>query len=643
MVITAPHGAWRSPIDAALLTAGSVGLSVPRVDGDSLYWLESRATDGGRASLWTQGPEGAPRELTPDHYVRSTVHEYGGGAYAVADGLVVFTHFPTNVVHTVRAGEAPVAITDPSPRRYAGFAVAAHLGLVLAVGEDHSGDGEPTNALVALALDPTGASVARETVLVEGADFYDAPKLGPDGRVAWTEWDHPNMPWDTARVRAGRLEVTDGVPAIVDVVTVHDQPDVSAGRPQWFPDGRLCYVADSSGFWNFVVWNGSTSEPLHTLPHDVTGPAWTIGGGGYAVLDDDRILCTWFDDGIGRLGILADTTITPIDTPANTVRGIAAGDGRALFHLGFPDEPHSLQAYDFATGEWNLVRRSAEPIDPAYVSPAEPIRFGDPEAYAWFYPPRNPAFAAPEGELPPLRVLSHGGPTGFAPPELNLEIQYWTSRGYGVVDVNYGGSSGFGRAYRERLKGKWGFVDVDDCVAAARHLVDRGLVDPERIMIEGGSAGGYTTLRALTSTDAFAAGVSYFGIGDLEALARDTHKFESRYLDPLVAGPDGVPDYADRSPIHHLDRLATPMLILQGTEDKVVPPAQAEQMADAVRAKGLPVALIMFEGEAHGFRRADSVQRSLEATQSFLGQLFGFTPADEIEPLKIENLTDPQK
>ncbi|GAB3624914.1 S9 family peptidase [Mariniluteicoccus endophyticus] len=634
MRTTTPYGAWRSPVTVDLLTAGSVGLSSPVLDEGSLYWLESRASAGGRTSVWRRTPDGEVREMTPGSYVRSTVHEYGGGAYAVSGGRLVWSEFPSGAVRTSRHDEESIMVAAGVGRRYACFRIVADLGLVLAVREDHTVDGEPVATVVALALDGS-----TETVLVEGADFYDALAVGPDGRLAWCEWDHPNMPWDTARVLAGRLVVEGPGPRVVDVETVCAEPDVAAGRPAWFPDGRLAYMSDASGFWNLWSWDGTTANPLHDSPFDHADPAWTLGGGGYAVLDDERVLVRWIDGGVDRLGILAGGRTTPVPTDACTVHGLTCDGDRIAAVLGYADAPPALVTWALDGTDVEVVRRSAEPLDPAYVSRAEAITFGNPESYAWFYPPTSADHVAPEGELPPLRVLSHGGPTAFSPPAFRLQVQYWTSRGYAVVDVNYSGSAGYGRAYRERLKGRWGIADVRDCVAAAQHLVDRGLVDPARIMIEGGSAGGYTTLRALTSTDFFAAGVSYYGVGDLEALARDTHKFESRYLDPLVAGPDGRPEYAERSPIRHLDRLATPMLILQGTEDRVVPPNQAEEMAAAVRAKGLPVALIMFEGEAHGFRDAASVRRSLEATQAFLGRLFGFEPTDEIDALEIENLS----
>lgn len=629
----APFGSWASSISVDMMTSASIGLSACTVGGDRIYWLESRASEQGRTSLWVADPSGERRELTPEHYLRSAVHEYGGGSYAVSDGLVVFTHFPTHVVHVIRPGQAPVPITEAGPRRYAGFVLVPEHDAVLAVCEDHDVPGEPVNSIVALDLD--GGS---PTTLVRGADFYDGIRLGPDNLVAWCEWDHPNMPWDTTRICVGRWNGD----TIQDVRRVCALPQTAAMSPAWSPDGRLIYLADDSGYWNLRAWDTATaaSTPLHRDDHDYGGPGWMLDSRNFAVLDESAILCARYVEGVQQLGILRDGSFTRIDTPAVTVGSLSVDGDRAAMILGYPDRPTTLETMSLSDGAFTELRRTTEiEFDQNRVSIAEPVRFGEPEAYAWFYPPVNPDFTAPEGELPPLRVLSHGGPTSFSPPRLRLDVQYWTSRGYAVVDVNYGGSTGYGRAYRERLKGRWGIVDVADCVSAAGHLVERGLADPKRMVIEGGSAGGYTTLQALTTTDAFTAGISYFGVADLEALAPDTHKFESRYLDGLVGPyPAAVELYRQRSPIHHLDRLSCPMLILQGTEDKIVPPNQAEEMAEAVRAKGLPLALIMYAGEGHGFRRAETIASTLAASQSFLGQVWGFTPAEELERLAIENL-----
>lgn len=618
-----PFGAWTSPLGTDVLTAGQVGLAEVIVDGPDVYWLESRADQGGRTSLWRDS-EGQRSELTPEHYVRTTVHEYGGGAFDVAKGIVVFSTFPDSAVWRVTPGAEPTRLTDGS-KRYAGFRLQPDLDRVLVICEDHTQtSAEPTASIVALDL-----TDGLETPLVTGADFYGGIALGPDHRIAWWEWDHPNMPWDTTRLRAGRL---DGG-RVVDVVTVVDTEDVSVVHPAWLPDGRLVFLSDESGFWNFHVFDGRDVTTLHSHPFDFCGPAWQLTRGPFAVLEDARILCTWLDRGIARLGILGGGRLDPLPTSQVSVGALSASRERAAALVGYATSPQAVAEVDPAAGGLTVLRTSSTvEINPAYFSTAQPISVGTPPVHAWYYPPTNPDHHGLKGELPPLRVLSHGGPTGFSPPALRLEYQYWTSRGYAIVDVNYGGSSGYGRAYRERLKGRWGIVDVADCVAVAQAVTGAGLADPARIYIEGGSAGGYTTLRALTTSDVFAAGISYFGVADLGALARDTHKFESRYLDGLVGRwPEDEAVYAERSPINHLDRITAPMLILQGTEDKVVPPSQAKAIAAAARAKGLPCALVMFDGEGHGFRRSESIRRSLEVSQSFLGRILGFTPADPVE------------
>lgn len=635
----APHGAWHSQIGVDLLTDSSVGLGGPWLDQGSVYWLESRADQGGRTSLWRADPDGARTELTPDHYLRSTVHEYGGGAVAIADGVVAHCDYPSQAVILREPGREPRRLSEGGELRYGNLRLYPNGRLLLAVREDHrretvSAHGEPENCLVALDWD-TGT----ESVLVRGADFYDGIAVSADGRIAWVEWDHPNMPWDETRIGVATLGADQDGPRLQDQQIVAAAADTSSIRPGWQGDS-LVYLSDESGYWNLYRWRDGETTAVHPADADFGTPPWQLGGGDFVVIDEQRILCRWFEEGLARLGILDGQGLRPIPCSANTITAMTAAADRIVLLAGFPDRPTAIIDLDPAGDSETVIRASTDAeLDPALLSVAQPIRFGDPEAYAWFYPPTNPEHTAPEGELPPLMVRSHGGPTSFSPPALRLDLQYWTSRGYAVVDVNYGGSTAYGRAYRQRLKGNWGLVDVVDCVAAARHLAENGLVDPQRIWIEGGSAGGYTTLRALTSTDFFAAGVSHFGIGDLATMTEHTHKFESRYLDGLIGPwPEARQVYEDRSPVHHLDRLSAPMLILQGAEDKVVPPEQAYQMADAVRAKGLPVALVVFEGEAHGFRRANSIRRTLEAGQSFLGQVFGFTPADDIPRLEIDNL-----
>jgi dipeptidyl aminopeptidase/acylaminoacyl peptidase len=630
MITAAPHGTWPSPIGVELLTGAAVGLSAPLTDAGSGYWLEAHAEQAGRVGLWRRTPQGKTAEVTPEHNVRASVHEYGGGEYDVRGGVLVYNTLPDNAVHVLEPGLDARVLATEDAHRHAALTLDPPRRRVVAVREDHSGPGEAVTTLVALDLDG-----GPDETLASGADFYACPAVRADGALAWIEWDHPNMPWD-----ATRLMVT--VAGVRTQVAGGD--GVSIVEPSWTPGGALVFLSDASGYWNFWLWDAAGARPLHDDPHDFAGPLWTLLPPGYVVLDDHRLGCTWFDDGVARLGVLdhsGSPALTPLASDAVSVR-LGGNADATLALLGFADRPTGLYELDWQTGATSLVRTSsAAAIDPSHLSPPVALTWqGDQgEVHGWFYAPRNADAAAPPGELPPLQVLSHGGPTALSTAELRFGVQYWTSRGIAVLDVNYGGSTGYGRAYRDRLKGAWGITDVADCAAGVRALVDAGRVDGDRVFIRGGSAGGYTTLASLVSTDVYAAGISLYGIGDLETLATDTHKFESRYLDGLVAPyPEGRQVYLDRSPLHHLDRLSRPMLILQGADDRVVPPVQAQAMADAVRAKGLPVALVIYPGEGHGFRRADTIKHSQEAMLSFVGRLFGFTPADPIEPLPIDNL-----
>lgn len=627
---TAPYGTWTSPVTTDLLTAGSTRLGGGTTDGDDLWWLESSPAQRGRTSLWRQSPGGCPVEVTPDHDVRSTIHEYGGGAFAVRDQVAVFTDLTSGVVHVVEPGQEPRPVTLPSAQRYGGFAFLPGGRQVVCVREDHApGDIDCVNELVRLDLD---AEPGPGSVVATGADFYSQPAVSPDGRIAWVEWDHPSMPWDSTRLMvlddAGPRQVGGG-------------EGESVCYPAWTPDGRLLSCSDRSGFWNLQRWDGSRQVAVTDLEHDVCGPAWVIGGAPYTVIDSERVGLTWWVSGRPRVGVVSPsgTELWPLEVASLQVGGSGS---RCLALAGYDDRPSELVLLDWDQQRLTTVRRSSElELDPALVSVAQEITWDGPDGpvHAWYYPPRNPDFEAPAGELAPVIVLCHGGPTAFARADLDLTYLFWTSRGIALLDVNYGGSTGYGREYRNRLRGQWGLSDVRDCVDGARVLAERGLADPARTAVMGGSAGGYTTLQALVSTDVFTAGISLYGIGDLAAMATDTHKFESRYLDGLVAPyPEQEQVYRDRSPIHHLDRLSSPMLLQQGTEDRVVPPQQAETMAAAVRAKGLPVALVWHQGEAHGFRRADSITRCYQASLSFLGQVYGFQPADDLPTLAVENL-----
>lgn len=638
----APYGAWRSPITSDLIVAGAIGLGGITVDGGDVYWLESRPTERGRSALVRRGADGRAADVVPAPFnVRTRVHEYGGGEYLAAGGEVFFVNFADQRVYRVAPGTEARPITPELPLRYADFVLDRGRDRLICVREDHTDAGrEAVNTLVSLDL---AGDAEGGRILVSGNDFYASPRLSPDGtRLAWLTWRHPNMPWDGCELWVGEL---DAAGAIRDATLVAGGPEESIFQPQWSPDGVLHFVSDRTGWWNLYRWRDGRVEPLAAREAEFGLPQWVFGMSTYAFVDAGRIACAYNEAGAWRLALLDAQTgaLTPLDLPYAEISSVCAAGERVYFLGGAPDLPASVVALDLATGQHTALRRSSDlTLDAGYLSKPRTIEFpttGGLTAFGYFYPPHNRDYAAPAGEKPPLLVFSHGGPTASASTTLRLPIQYWTSRGFAVLDVNYGGSTGYGRPYRERLRGAWGVVDVDDCANGAVYLADRGEVDPARLAIRGGSAGGYTTLCALTFRDTFRAGASHYGIGDLEALTQDTHKFESRYLDRLVGPyPERRDLYVERSPIHFPERLARPVIFFQGLDDKVVLPNQAEAMFAAVRAKGLPTAYVAFEGEGHGFRRAENIKRALDAELYFYSRVFGFEPADPIEPVAIENL-----
>jgi dipeptidyl aminopeptidase/acylaminoacyl peptidase len=636
----AEYGSWASPFTAESLVADAVTLSTVRLGPDGrVLWLEARPKEG-RSVLVGDGADLSPAPLS----VRTRVHEYGGGAYTVAGNDVYASNFADNALYRLSPDAEPVLFHQLEGARYADGGYDPARGRLILVREDHRGEGEAVNTLVALDL-TSGA----ETVLVEGATFYAAPRVSPDGtRLAWLSWNHPRMPWDGTELWVADID-SDGRPGPATLVA--GGPTESIAQPEWAPDGSLVLVSDRTGWWNLyrqpadALGNADATVPLLPMEAEFAEPAWVFGRSCYAIAPDGRILASYTRNGDAHLLLLDPATGAPrrVRTPFTEIEEVGAGDGFAVFVGGSATEPNTLVRLDFATMQTTVLRRSApSPTDLAYISVAQPIEFPTEHgltAYAFFYPATNPDFVGPDGELPPLLVLSHGGPTAASTSTLRPLIQFWTSRGFGVVDVNYGGSTGYGREYRQRLTGTWGVVDVDDCVNAARYLVGEGLADPERLAIRGGSAGGYTTLCALAFHDYFKAGASYYGVGDAEALARDTHKFEARYLDSLIGPyPEAAALYRERSPIHHTERLSSALILFQGLDDKVVPPNQSETMYAAVKERGLPVAYLPFEGEGHGFRQAATIVRAAEAELAFYGAVFGFTPADKIEPFPIENL-----
>jgi dipeptidyl aminopeptidase/acylaminoacyl peptidase len=523
--------------------------------------------------------------------------------------------------------------------RYADGQIDRRRKRLFSVREDHSSQSEAVNTIACVNLDGVHAG----KVIISGSDFYSSPRLSPDGsQLAWLAWNHPNMPWDGTELWIGKLS-NDG--SIAEQEQIAGGVDESIFQPEWSPGGILYFISDRTGWWNLYRWRQRQIEALCRMEAEFGQPQWVFGTSLYAFASEQRIVSTYAKNGRDYLATLHTETITlkTIELPFTTISQVRAAGNRTIFIGASPNQTTSIVSLDLTTKNLNVLRRSRETsVDAAYLAEPRAIDFATERgltAHGYFYPPRNRDYTAPAQEKPPLLVVSHGGPTSSTSSSLKYSIQYWTSRGIAVLDVNYGGSSGYGRAYRQRLNGNWGIVDVDDCVNGARYLAERGEVDGNRLAIRGGSAGGYTTLCALTFRDAFKAGASHYGISDLEALAKDTHKFESRYLDRLIGPyPERRDLYIERSPIHFTDRLNCPMILFQGLEDKVVPPNQAEKMAQAVRAKKLPVAYLAFEGEQHGFRKAENIKRVLEAELYFYSKVFGFALAEPVDPIEIVNL-----
>jgi len=640
MPVTAPYGSWDSPITADLVASSSVRLAEVEFDGDNIYWLEGRPAEGGRNVIVRRRPDGTLMDVNPPPFnARTRVHEYGGGALLLHRDVAYFSNFADQRLYRQPIGGDPQPLTPRDELRYADGIMDSGREAIFLVREDHRRGREARNEIVRIDLAQGGEG----HVIATGNDFYSSPRLNANGsRLAWLTWNHPNMPWDGTELWIGSLT---SAGQIAEARRIAGGGEESIFQPEWSPDGSLYFVSDLGGWWNLYRWRDEHVESLLPLEAEFGGPQWVFGMSTYVVESAERIVCSFARDGLTHLASLNTATrqLTELDQPYTYYAGLRGRSDQIVCLAASPTEPLSIVLLNLDTGKAEVLRRSSDlTVDPAYVSRPEPVCFattGGQEAHALFYRPVNPGFQGLEDVRPPLLVRSHGGPTGASAGILEWSTQYWTSRGFAVVDVNYGGSTGYGRAYRERLNGEWGVVDVDDCVNAAWHLARLGLVDGERMAIRGGSAGGYTTLACLAFRDAFRAGASYYGVSDLEALARETHKFESRYLDRLVGPyPERRDIYMARSPIHFADRLSCPIIFFQGLEDKVVPPNQAERMVEAVRKRGLPVAYVAFEGEQHGFRRAENIQRALEAELYFYSRIFDFTPRPLVRPVPIENL-----
>ncbi len=640
----APYGSWKSPITSDLIVEGSVGLSQPSFDGTDIYWVEMRPTESGRNVIVRRNAAGANSDVNqPPYNARTRVHEYGGGDYLVNDGIAYFSNFLDQRLYRQDTPEAaPVALTAEGAVRYADACYDKIRQRLVCVREDHRQDGaEAVNSIVSVSAQP-GDEYG--LVLVEGNDFYSTPRLSPDGtQLAWLTWNHPNMPWDGCELWVGEFG-EDG--KLATSRWVAGGAAESIFQPEWSPDGVLYFSSDRSGWWNLerITADGGIENVCQSKA-ELGLPQWVFGMSSYAFASSNVVVCTHVDQGVSTFATLdiQSGKLTTIDCPYTDIQYLRAGNDQAVFRAGSPTDVAAIVKFEVTSGRFETLRRSNElEVYPRYFSVPRAIEFpteGGLTAHAFFYPPQNPDYRAPDNEKPPLIVKSHGGPTAAASTALSLSTQYWTSRGFAVLDVNYGGSTGYGRQYRERLNKKWGIVDVDDCVNGARSLAERGEVDGNRLIITGGSAGGYSTLCALTFRKAFKAGASHFGISDLELMARDTHKYESQYLTGLLGKyPERKDIYYSRSPIHFTDRLSCPVIFFQGLEDKVVPPNQAEEMVAAIRAKGIPVSYVTFAGEQHGFRQAKNIKRALDGELYFYSKVFGFELAESVEPVEIENL-----
>ena len=639
----APYGSWKSPITSDLIVVGSIGLGQLVVASDAVYWTEGRPSENGRNALVKWTPDNGIEEQSAAGFnVRTRVHEYGGGAYAVHDDAIYFTNFVDQRLYVQYPDSEPEPLTPNEPLRFADGTVDASRGRLFCIREDHAAkEQEPSNCLVSLNLDSHNDS---GDVLASGRDFYASPRLSPNGRqLAWLTWNHPNMPWDGTELWLADLN-EDGT-NLSNLALIAGGPEESVFQPAWSPSGELHFISDRTNWWNLYRFRDGTVQPVCPMDAEFGRPQWIFGMSTYGFEHTDSIVCTYTQNGIWHLARLHTETgdLVLLDTPYTSISGLQVSNGTACFIGGSATRPSAIVRLNLATGEAQVLRQSTNlTVDTAYLSVPEPIEFATENgltAHAIYYPPQNRDFIAPDADTPPLLVISHGGPTSATSTTLNLGTQYWTSRGFAVLDVNYGGSTGYGRAYRQRLNGQWGIVDVQDCLNGAKHLVAKGLADGNRLAIRGGSAGGYTTLCALTFYDTFGAGASFFGVSNVEALAKETHKFESRYLDSMIGPyPEAKATYVERSPIHFADQINCPLILFQGLEDKVVPPNQAELMFDAVKAKGIPVAYVAFPGEGHGFRSAENIKRALDGELYFYGRIFNFTLADHVKPVEIENL-----
>jgi dipeptidyl aminopeptidase/acylaminoacyl peptidase len=638
----AAFGSWKSPITTDLMLSDSVGLGEISVYGNDVYWIEMRPQEKGRYVVVKRTPDGQQTDVIPAEFnARSRVHEYGGGSYLMTEKGLVFTNFSDQALYLVNSENDCLQLTYSEACRYADMIYDKNNERLICVREDHSDENnEAVNTIVAVSL----SERKDEQILVEGADFYSNPRISYDGKqLCWISWQHPNMPWDNTSLYLAEINNGGELAASVHIAGGNNE---AVCQPVWSPDNTLYFVSDRSNWWNLCCVTSDTNEhvieSIIEIEAEFAVPQWSFRECNYDFVNKDSILAIYRQKGLAYIALINinEKLLETLELPYTDFDSIVSNENKSWFLAASPTKFPSVIEYDIKQKKSSVLRKANNlSIDEKNISIGEFLNFpvdNNNNAHAFFYRPENKDFIGLDGEKPPLMVISHGGPTGESHNGLKMVVQFFSSRGFAVLDVNYGGSSGYGRAYRQRLNGEWGIVDVNDCSKAALYVAEQGWVDKERLAIRGGSAGGFTTLAALAFTDVFKAGASHYGVSDLEALAMETHKFESRYMDSMIGPyPEEQELYKMRSPVHAVDKLSCPVIFFQGLEDKIVLPNQAEMMVDALKEKGIPVAYIAYEGEQHGFRQAKNIKRTLEAELYFYSMIFNFECADEIEPVEF--------
>jgi dienelactone hydrolase len=636
-----PYGLWPSPIDAEQVARQATAYDAVHTSGEAVYWLETRPSQDGRAVVVRWTDDAGAADAVPARFdVGSRVHEYGGGAYLPTNGMLFACNEGDQRLYRIDGQRDPVPISPAPPTpgglRYADLRLVSSGALLVCVRERHQG-GEVVNELVALPVDGS----AEPWVVASGHDFYAAPRPSPDGRrLAWLTWDRPCMPWDGADLWVADLG-PDG--RLGPARHVAGGPQESVVQPEWNAESVLHFVSDRSGWWNLYRERDGQIESLLPMAAEFADAPWELDYSSYAFVADGHIACRYRQHGRDRLGLLDPGTgrLTDVSIPYTSLKPYLRAVGDRLAFIGAsPTASSAVAILQVPTGRLDVLAEAEVSLNPAWVSVPKPVQFPSRDgqrAHALYFPPTNPEVTGPADARPLLLVQAHPGPTADAKARLDLRTQFFTSRGFAVVDVNYAGSTGYGRGYRERLTGQWGVLDVADCLDAAHFLVQAGEVDGRRLVISGPSAGGFTALCALALEKFFAAGGSRFGIADLETFRQQAPKFQAHELDRLVGPyPEALATYRARSPLHAVDRIARPVLLVHGLEDTVVPPSQAQVMAEALERKGVRHLLLAFPSEGHGFRRPESIRRALEAELSFYLEALGLSPGEPDAPLATD-------